>query len=74
MWRKEEERLENCSFVLILDTWKERNRLTYANTKIVDQVVKQSLCITFLEWIREFIGDCSMSITYFINWLKFYVL
>ena len=39
----------------------------FENTeKKMDQVIKQSFMYNFLEWVEWYIGNCSLSMLYFI--------
>ena len=47
----------------------ESNRRAFENCESLHQTIKNSFLYLFWEWVRLYIGDGSMSLLDFVNWL-----
>lgn len=47
------------------------NRRAFEYTEKVDQAIKQAFVCNFLKWVRVDIGDSSMFMVDFIDWLSY---
>ena len=59
-----------ASWCLFWAIWKKRNSIAFENIENMDQAIKQSFMYNFLGWVRVYIGDYSMTMVDFIDWLS----
>lgn len=67
--RKEaEESLEGHSFIYLWMLWMKRNRRLFEDIEQSDQAIKPSFMCIFLDWVKVYMNDYSLTMIGFINW------
>ncbi|RVW24487.1 putative ribonuclease H protein [Vitis vinifera] len=69
LWAKKGESLESCPLCLMWTIWKERNRRVFDDIERNDQDIKSIFLYTFVNWIRVYIEDHTLSLIDFVDWL-----
>ena len=67
--KKRKKAWEVAPLCLFWSIWRERNRRAFENCESLDQTIKSSFLYNFWDWVTLYIGDGSMLLLDFVNWL-----
>ena len=67
--RKSKKAWKVAPLCLFWTIWRERNKRAFENCKSLDQTFKSSFLYLFWDWARLYIGNGSMSLLDFVDWL-----